>query len=38
MTRTSLRLSLITDTGEQPAIEVPPAALKLIGQLLGAMS
>lgn len=31
-------ITLITDTGEQPAIELPPAALKLIGQLLGAMS
>jgi excisionase family DNA binding protein len=31
-------ITLTTDTGEQPTIEVPPAALKLIGQLLGAMS
>lgn len=31
-------ITLITDMGEQPAIELPPAALKLIGQLLGAMS
>jgi len=29
---------LTTDTGERPSIEVPPAALKLIGQLLGAIS
>lgn len=31
-------ITLTTDTGERPAVEVPPAALKLIGQLLGAMS
>jgi len=31
-------ITLITDTGEHPSVEVPPAALKLIGQLLGAMS
>lgn len=31
-------LMLTTDTGEQPCVEVPPAALKVIGQLLGAMS
>lgn len=31
-------ITLTTDTGEHPAAEVPPAALKLIGQLLGAMS
>ena len=29
---------LTTDTGEQPCVEVPPAALRVIGQLLGAMS
>ena len=29
---------LTTDKGEHPQVEVPPAALKLIGQLLGAMS
>jgi excisionase family DNA binding protein len=29
---------LTTDTGEQPRVEVPPAALRVIGQLLGAMS
>ncbi|MCE4547235.1 MULTISPECIES: helix-turn-helix domain-containing protein [unclassified Caballeronia] len=31
-------ITLTTDTGEHPSIDVPPAALKLIGQLLGAMS
>lgn len=31
-------ITLMTDTGEHPTVEVPPAALKLIGQLLGAMS
>ena len=31
-------ITLTTDTGEHPVVEVPPAALKLIGQLLGAMS
>jgi excisionase family DNA binding protein len=31
-------ITLTTDTGERPTVEVPPAALKLIGQLLGAMS
>jgi excisionase family DNA binding protein len=31
-------ITLTTDTGEHPSIAVPPAALKLIGQLLGAMS
>ena len=31
-------ITLTTDTGEHPSVEVPPAALKLIGQLLGAMS
>lgn len=30
-------ITLITDTGEQPSVDVPPAALKLIGQLLGAI-
>lgn len=29
---------LTTDKGEQPSIELPPQALKFIGQLLGAMS
>jgi excisionase family DNA binding protein len=31
-------ITLTTDTGEHPSVAVPPAALKLIGQLLGAMS
>ncbi|WP_038709952.1 helix-turn-helix domain-containing protein [Burkholderia sp. lig30] len=31
-------ITLTTDSGEHPSVEVPPAALKLIGQLLGAMS
>ncbi|MBU6467791.1 MAG: excisionase family DNA-binding protein [Betaproteobacteria bacterium] len=31
-------ITLTTDTGEQPTVALPPAALKLIGQLLGAMS
>jgi excisionase family DNA binding protein len=31
-------ITLTTDKGEHPSIEVPAAALKLIGQLLGAMS
>ncbi len=31
-------ITLTTDLGEHPTVEVPPAALKLIGQLLGAMS
>jgi excisionase family DNA binding protein len=31
-------ITLTTDSGEHPSIAVPPAALKLIGQLLGAMS
>lgn len=31
-------ITLTTDTGEHPAVELPPAALKLIGQLLGVMS
>lgn len=31
-------ITLTTTDGEQPTIELPPAALKLIGQLLGAMS
>lgn len=31
-------ITLTTDKGEHPAVQVPPAALKLIGQLLGAMS
>lgn len=31
-------ITLTTDQGEHPTVELPPAALKLIGQLLGAMS
>jgi excisionase family DNA binding protein len=31
-------ITLTTDTGEHPTVEVPPSALRLIGQLLGAMS
>jgi excisionase family DNA binding protein len=31
-------IRLTTETGEQPAINVPPASLRFIGQLLGAMS
>jgi len=31
-------ITLTTDKGEHPTVEVPPAALKLIGQLLGIMS
>ena len=31
-------ITLTTDTDEQSTVNVPPAALKLIGQLLGAMS
>lgn len=31
-------ITLTTETGEHPSVELPPAALKLIGQLLGAMS
>jgi excisionase family DNA binding protein len=31
-------ITVQTDTGEHPTVAVPPAALKLIGQLLGAMS
>lgn len=31
-------ITLTTDRGEHPTVAVPPAALKLIGQLLGAMS
>ena len=31
-------ITLTTDTGEHPTVAVPPAALRLIGQLFGAMS
>ncbi|WP_232071583.1 excisionase family DNA-binding protein [Paraburkholderia pallida] len=34
----AVSITLTTETGLHPSIEVPPAALKLIGQLLGAMS
>jgi excisionase family DNA binding protein len=34
----AVAITLTTDNGEHPSVEVPPAALKLIGQLLGAMS
>jgi excisionase family DNA binding protein len=31
-------ITLTTDTGEHPTVDLPPAALRLIGQLLGVMS
>ncbi len=31
-------ITLTPDNGEHPTVDVPPAALKLIGQLLGALS
>ncbi len=31
-------ITVTTDTGERPTVGVPPTALKLIGELLGAMS
>lgn len=31
-------ITLTTDAGEQPSIALPPATLKLIGQMLGALS
>jgi excisionase family DNA binding protein len=31
-------ITLTTDMGEHPSIDLPPAALRLIGQLLGMMS
>ncbi len=31
-------ITLTTETGEHPSVDLPPAALKLIGQLLGALS
>ncbi|MDR3101201.1 MAG: excisionase family DNA-binding protein [Paraburkholderia sp.] len=34
----AVSITLTTETGLHPSIEVPPTALKLIGQLLGAMS
>ena len=34
----AVAITVTTDQGEHPSVDVPPAALKLIGQLLGAMS
>jgi excisionase family DNA binding protein len=34
----SAEITLTTDTGAHPTIALPPAALRFIGQLLGAMS
>jgi len=34
----AVQITLTTDTGEHPAIALPPASLKFIGQILGAMS
>ena len=34
----AVSITLTTDSGNDPTIAVPPAALKLIGQLFGAMS
>lgn len=31
-------ITLTTEAGEHPSVDLPPAALKLIGQLLGALS
>lgn len=31
-------ITLTTDTGKHPVVDLPPSALKLIGQLLGMMS
>ncbi len=31
-------ITLTTDSGDQPTVQVPPTVLKAIGQLLGAMS
>lgn len=31
-------ITLTTDAGDHPSVELPPAALRFIGQLLGAMS
>jgi excisionase family DNA binding protein len=35
---TAAVMTLTTDTGEYPEVELPPSALKLIGQILGAIS
>jgi excisionase family DNA binding protein len=34
----AVSITLMSDGDEQPSVAVPPAALKLIGQLLGALS
>lgn len=34
----AVAITLTTASGEHPRVDVPPAALRLIGQLLGAMS
>jgi hypothetical protein len=34
----AVAITLTTDTGEHPSIDVPAGALKLIGQLLGAIA
>jgi len=34
----AVSITLTSDGGEQPSVAVPPAALKLIGQLLGVLS
>ena len=34
----SAAITLTTDSGERPSVDLPPAALRFIGQLLGAMS
>lgn len=34
----SAAITLTTDNGQHPQVELPPAALKFIGELLGAMS
>jgi excisionase family DNA binding protein len=33
----AVAITVTTDSGEQPSIQVPPAALRFIGQLLGAL-
>ena len=34
----AVAITLTTESGEHPSIDLPPAALRFIGQLLGAMS
>ena len=34
----AVRIKLESDAGDLPSIELPPASLRLIGQLLGLMS